>query len=174
MPLPSPWPDATSVPPSQRRPSSSRLLLAGNIPWGAAKGQKDLPSPFWGQEHVGVGYPPGAWGPYFCPLVPEVLSPLLVPHRPPSPAQGLAGDRTRVLVLSLLLVKSPRSRAAAGRRRARLISLSALIAAIATCKGKVQAGEEAGGGHPRRPPTLQGEAVLAAWEKREIVGRARS
>lgn len=48
MPLPSPWRDATSVPPSQRRPSSSWLLLAGNIPRGAAKGQKDLPSPFWG------------------------------------------------------------------------------------------------------------------------------
>lgn len=131
--------------------------LLGTSHGGLQRGRRTCRALSGGQEHVGVGYPPGAWGPYFCPLVPEVLSPLLLPHRPASPAQGLAGDQTRVLVLSLLLVKSPRSRAAAGRRRARLISLSALIAAIAPCKGKVQAGEEAGGA-PWKSPRFAGRS----------------
>lgn len=131
-----------------------------------------------GQEHAGVGCTPGAGGTPFLSPYPKadgLLSPTAgSPPSPPSPVRALAGNQTRVLVLSPLLVKSPRSRAAAGGRRAHLISPSALIAAIAPCEGKVQAGAEAGG-TPQGPPLLQGEAALAVGgEKRGIVGRAIS
>ena len=102
-----------------------------------------------------------------CPPSLSQLQGLVAPHLilslptscPPQPCEGLAGDQTRILVRILLLVKSPRSRAAAGRRRASLISSSALIAATAPCEGKVQAAGEAGG-TPQGPPLCKEKQCL--------------
>lgn len=121
-----------------------------------------------GQERAGVGCPPGAGGPYFCPPVPELMA--FVPTAgAPSSAQPCAGAGRRSN-------PSPGFEPVAGEISpfpgcSRQETCAPYLAERSNCchcpVRRQGSGSRGGGEHPPGPPALQGEAVLASGGKGE-------